>query len=127
MTYNTTPRKPLKGKAREAFLLKHGSACYWCRQPILDGQKWHDEHMIARELGGSDEMENRRPIHADPCHKIKTKLDVKIIAKSNRIRREAGPVELRKKTKHPLKGRGFEKGSKRPWPKRPFPKKRQEP
>lgn len=121
MTYNTKPRKPLRKAQRQAFLLANGSVCYYCGRPILD-DLWDDEHVLARELGGSDEMENRKPIHRHPCHKIKTALDRKLIAKGNRIIRERGPVEQRRKrTSIPqpkvhqwpqgqkLKSRGFSK------------------
>lgn len=114
MTYNTAPRKPLKGAQREAFLERHERICYYCGEPILPGQVWHDEHMIARELGGSDDMDNRRPIHANPCHKIKTAQDRKLIAKGNRIRRSNGfDPDKRKHKAKPIAGRGFDKSKSR--------------
>lgn len=113
MSYNTDRRKPLRKEQRQAFLESHGSICYYCHKPILPGQAWHDEHIIAKELmaPGSDwnDMSNRAPIHADPCHKEKTAHDIKLIAKSNRIRRAHGPKEGRKK-KTPIRSRGFAKG-----------------
>lgn len=124
MTYNTTRRKPLRGKAREAFLDAHGRRCYYCGEPILAGQKWHDEHLLARELGGSDEMSNRRPIHAAPCHKAKTAADRKLIAKSNHVRRFHGVDPDNRKPKPKMKSRGLPKGAKRTWPTRAFPKRR---
>lgn len=112
MTYNTTRRHPLKDRA--AFLAAHGGRCYYCGELILPGQIWHDEHIIARELGGSDDMDNRRPIHAEPCHRTKTAWDRKLIAHSNRIRRKHGPIDQRRKTK-PIPSR--------PLPSRPFQSK----
>lgn len=100
MTYNTDKRKPLTRKQRQAFIEAHYFTCYWCRGYIVDDQ-WDDEHVIAKEImpPGSawNDWSNRRPIHRHGCHKAKTALDRKIIAKSNRIRRENGPVDERRK------------------------------
>lgn len=120
MSYNTDRRKPLTKKQRPAFLEAHYFTCYYCGGYILDDE-FDDEHVIAKELlpPGSDwnDLSNRRPIHRRPCHKLKTAADIKAIAKSNRIRRENGPVETRKK-------RVKIRTRKSNWPKRPFPKRR---
>lgn len=114
MTYNTDPRKPLRGKARQAFLEAHGSRCYFCGEPIFPDQPWHDEHKMAKELmpPGSDwnAPENRAPIHVEPCHKIKTAIDRKIIAKSNRVRRKHGLDPDRRKPKPKMRSAGFQPG-----------------
>lgn len=93
MTYNTARRKPLRGAARQAFLEAHDCRCCWCGDKILPGQEWDDEHELARELGGSDDMSNRRPIHRDPCHKAKTAMDRKLIAKGNRVRKKISGLD----------------------------------
>lgn len=92
MTYNTARRKPLRGAARQAFLEAHDCRCYFCGQPITD-DKWDDEHVLARELGGTDDMDNRRPIHRVPCHRTKTAQDRKLIAKGNRIRQKISGLQ----------------------------------
>lgn len=107
MTYNSTPRRPLTKAQRPGFLAAHDGRCYFCGQPITD-DAWDDEHLLARELGGSDEMDNRKPIHRRPCHVIKTARDRKLIAKSNRLIRKHGPVEYRRKPKG-IPNRGFQK------------------
>lgn len=123
MTYNVTPRKPLKSAQRLAFLLAHDSQCYWCIKPISD-DLWDDEHVLARELGGSDDMDNRKPIHRLPCHKAKTALDRKLIAKSNRIRKKISGLDpITRKPKQPIRSRGFQQGS-RPFASKPFNKER---
>lgn len=121
MTYNTTRRRKFTAEQRRAFLELHGCRCYWCGEPILPDQPFDIEHVIARELmpgKDADADENLKPIHAHPapCHKAKTALDRKLIAKSNRIRRNANP-ETRRQTRHPIRSR------KAAWPKRPFPKR----
>lgn len=112
MTYNTERRKPLTKAQRPVFLARNGGICVYCGRPILEGQKWQDCHLIARELGGSDDWENRWPGHV-VCHKIDTRKVAGLIGKSNRIRRRNGPPELRRKTKT-IPAR------KDPWPSRPF-------
>lgn len=122
MTYNTARRKPLSKKQRPLFLAAHGGICYYCGEPILD-DKWDDEHVLARELGGSDDMDNRRPIHRRPCHVTKSAADRKLIAHGNRLIRKHGPKQDRRKPKNPIRSRGFDKAH-RPMQGRQF--KRQE-
>lgn len=115
MTYNTDRRKPLKGRAREDFLVAHSYICHWCKEPIIPWlHQWDDDHVIPKELQppGSDwdALSNRAPIHRDPCHKEKTADDIAAIRKSDRIRKRHGPKEGRKKPARPLKSRGFSKG-----------------
>ncbi len=118
MTYNPTPRRRFTADQRLAFLLLHDCRCYWCGEPIL-ADEFDIEHVIARELMAgkdADADENLKPIHKRPCHKEKTANDRKLIAKSNRIRRNADP-KTRRTTRHPIRSR------KAAWPKRPFPKR----
>lgn len=101
MTYNTTSRRKFSKQQRADFLTLHKSICYWCLLPITDDE-WDVEHVLARELmpgKDADADGNLKPIHRKDCHKKKTALDRKLIAKSNRILRANGPVELRKKRK----------------------------
>lgn len=134
MTYNTAPRRRFTKKQREAFLEKHKRICHWCREVIEPGQPWAIEHMVPRELlpdARADADANLAPIHAHPatCHKLKSRRDIAMIAKSNRQQKLA---VQRGEPKPPpkMKGPGFRKGSRpianRPFPKesRPFPKKR---
>lgn len=121
MTYNTTRRPKFTKADREALLAAHDHRCWWCGEPILPGQPWDVEHKTAREMmpdATADLPENLAPIHAHPatCHKIKTRRDRAIIAKSNRVRQE------RREPKHPMRSRGFQPGS-RKIPTRPFPKR----
>lgn len=114
MTYNTDRRKPLRNKARAAFLLAHNSICYWCKKPITDDQ-WDDEHIIPRELmapgSGADDMSNRAPIHRTPCHKEKSRIDIKAIKKSNRVRKKISKLDpVTRKPRKPIKSRGFTGG-----------------
>jgi 5-methylcytosine-specific restriction endonuclease McrA len=55
------------------------------------------DHTIPLELGGADEDHNLKAICVS-CHKRKTRLDVKMIAKARRIRkRDAGEGRMKAK------------------------------
>lgn len=105
------PKRPSIGKSRRArIFLAHDGVCWLCRAKIGANEPYDIDHMIAREImgEGADEDSNLAPAHK-LCHMEKTKSDRKAIAKSNRIRRSNGPVELRK-VKHPIPSRAFGKG-----------------
>lgn len=93
------PKRPPISKAKRArIFLAHEGVCWLCKEKIGADEPYDIDHQVSRELGGSDEDDNLAPAHKD-CHREKSKADVKAIAKSNRIRRANGPVELRKKRK----------------------------
>lgn len=92
-------RKSISKKIRALIFERDKGICWLCKTKIKDNQPWDADHMVSRELGGADAIENLAPAHRDPCHRNKSKQDVAMIAKSNRIRRANGPVELRKKRK----------------------------
>lgn len=92
-------KRPSISKAKRArIFLAHDGVCWLCKFKIGADEPYDIDHQVSRELGGSDEEDNLAPAHKD-CHREKSKADVKAIAKSNRIRRANGPVELRKKRK----------------------------
>lgn len=106
------PKRPGIGRSRRARIFAaHNGICWLCKLKIEVNDPWDADHMIAREIGGSDDDDNLAPAHKD-CHKAKTKRDVVAIAKSNRIIRKANP-ETRKKSKRPIQSRGFDKSVKR--------------
>lgn len=102
-------KRPSISKAKRArIFLAHEGVCWLCKAKIGAEEAYDIDHQVSRELGGSDDDDNLAPAHKD-CHRQKTKSDVRAIAKSNRIRRKHGPIELRRKTK-PIPSRQ--------WPKR---------
>lgn len=108
-------RKSISKKKRIEIFLAHGGICWICNLKIGADEPFDIDHQVARELmgEGADEDSNLAPAHK-PCHKDKTKGDVKAIAKSNRIRRQLDP-ETRKKSKNPIpKPKTYK------WPKRKF-------
>lgn len=104
-------KRPSISKAKRArIFLEHDGICWLCKVKIGADEPYDIDHMVARELmgDGADEDGNLAPAHKD-CHKAKTKRDVAMIAKSNRIIRKANP-ETRKR------GKPIPKPS-NPWPK----------
>ena len=75
------PRRKLTPKQRLQVLLSGAGRCYRCRAKIID--VFEVEHPIPHALGGSDKIEDLRPI-CEPCHSGKTKADVAQIAKAKR-------------------------------------------
>lgn len=94
----TTPRKPLTPTQRLKLFEAHGGKCSLCGLQIKAGEKWIDEHLRALALGGSNDIDNRAPVHV-ACAEAKThKEDLPRIAKAKRqkmaslgIKRDAGP------------------------------------
>jgi len=110
------PKRPSIGKAKRArIFLAHDGVCWLCKAKIGADEAYDIDHQVSRELGGSDDDDNLAPAHKQ-CHKAKTVADVKAIAKSNRIRRQADP-ETRRQTKHPIRSGPTN------WPKRAFPQR----
>ena len=118
MTYNKKPRRSLTKKGREAMLERAGHLCVYCKKLILPGQPWQDCHILARELGGSDDLSNRGPGHVE-CHKDDTRAVAKLVAHGNRIIRKNGPKEARRKTKPIPQPVNFK------WASRPFNTKKE--
>lgn len=114
------PKRPrMTKKHREAIFARDKGVCWLCAQMVAEDEPYDVDHVIPRELGGSDGDENLRIAHK-PCHREKSKADVKAIAKSNRLHRANGPAEDRRQTKHPIRSRPFQKGPKQKIPSRPF-------
>lgn len=77
------------------------------------------EHRIPWAIAYDDSDENLYVAHKD-CHGVKTKQDVKVIAKVKRLAGETG----QNRQKKPIPSRPFSKG-KTQWPRRSFGKARE--
>lgn len=64
----TTKRKPLTPTQRLKLFEAHKGLCGLCGAPIKAGEQWIDEHIIPLGLGGSNDMENRAPVHVQCAH-----------------------------------------------------------
>lgn len=102
-------RRSFTDAQRCAVLRAYNAKCAGCAADLRH-VRWDIDHRIALELGGRHEIANWQPLCVDPCHRLKTKKDVKAIAKSRRIRkREAGETI----TRNPIRSRGFDKSRSR--------------
>lgn len=91
-------RFPRTRNQRADFFLARGGRCEVCGSIIRPGDAWDIDHIVPKELGGSDDWSNLRLI-LKKCHIEKTKGDQSTIAKSNRQR--AGHVGARSKSTMP--------------------------
>jgi 5-methylcytosine-specific restriction enzyme A len=76
-------RKPLTDLQRAKMFRDHNGICCICETKIKANEAWIDEHERALALGGSNDPDNRGPAHK-ACAKIKTKDDMRMIAKAKR-------------------------------------------
>lgn len=79
-------RKRRTAGQREAICIAHDWVCCICHGKIDPvREKWIIEHLLALAAGGTDTEDNMAPAH-QTCAIEKTKKDLGIIAKINRVR-----------------------------------------
>jgi 5-methylcytosine-specific restriction enzyme A len=99
-------------RAKEGVITDQSGMCPLCDGELSGAIEW--DHVIPLALGGADEIENIQAVHA-VCHlHLKTKADVKRIAKAKRQALEAGPQKRLRERKAAglgsrLSGPGFDK------------------
>lgn len=87
MDFPETKRSKFSKKQRLELFVKHEGRCYLCGMTIRPGEDWDVEHVLPVGLGGDNSQENLRPAHASrECHKAKTKVDVNMMRKADRIK-----------------------------------------
>jgi 5-methylcytosine-specific restriction endonuclease McrA len=108
-TVEATPRKRLTFWQKVDVLKRQH---YWCATVgcittigLSGGAPAEFDHVLPLELGGDDDLDNVQAL-CIPCHKAKTREDIKRIRKAARLRRDADP-ETRRKSPRPLRSRGF--------------------
>lgn len=77
------PRARFSAKARAEVFERAGGICALCGGKISVGQAWEIEHETPLAMGGTNDPDNLRPVHAK-CHKAKTATDVDQLAKAKR-------------------------------------------
>lgn len=103
---STTPRKSLTPTQRLRLFESHKGICALCGQEIRAGERWIDEHLRALGLGGTNDLDNRAPVHV-ACAAAKTaKEDIPRIAKAKRQKMAALGI---KSTKAKIQSAGFHK------------------
>lgn len=98
----TARRKHVKKAVREAVWERDGGACVECGSSDVQL-----EHELPDWLGGAPSVENLRLLCV-ACHKVKTRRDVKIIAKAKRQRRYHETGRSRARKGPPMRSRGFQ-------------------
>lgn len=99
-------RKARTSQVAQMLFDRQGGVCGICRT-FLGVSPFEIDHMAALALGGSNGLGNLWAICV-PCHRSKTKRDMKAIAKVKRLIRQANP-ETRKIPKRKIRSRGFPK------------------
>lgn len=106
----TTPRKPLTPTQRLKLFEQHKGICALCGGEIRSGEKWIDEHLRALALGGSNDADNRAPVHV-ACAEAKTRNeDMPRIVKAKRQKMASLGI---KSVKTKIQSRGFPKAEKK--------------
>lgn len=108
---STTPRKPLTRQQRLKLFEAHKGVCWRCKRQIVAGEKWRDEHIRPLALGGTNNIENRAPVH-EACAREKDKEDLPRIAQAKRQKMMA--LGIKDERRQRIKSRGFPKVEKRP-------------
>lgn len=111
------PRPSMSKARRVRIFVKEDGRCYLCNEKVKIGDLFEVEHVIPWAISFDDSDENLKIAHT-VCHKqMKTKGDMRDIAKIKRIIKKSDPV-TRKPSR--MQSRGFQKGQKTKWPTRKF-------
>lgn len=103
----TTKRKALTPTQRLKLFEKHKGVCVLCGGEIRSGDKWIDEHLRALGLGGTNDDDNRAPVHV-ACAKAKTdQEDLPRIAKAKRSKMAS--LGIKRDTGKKIQSRGFDR------------------
>lgn len=74
-------------RVRLRIFNRHGGRCYLSERLIRPGDKWDAEHIVALTNGGENRERNMAPALKAP-HKEKTARDLKLKAKTDRLRKK---------------------------------------
>lgn len=102
----TTKRKPLTPSQRLKLFEAHKGICYLCGLKIEAGVTWVDEHVTSLGLGGTNDIDNRAPVHVK-CAAAKTVGDMAAINKAKRVKRRS--LGIKPPTAGKIKSAGFAK------------------
>lgn len=93
-------RRPIPSALRRVVIEAAKGRCAACGEPT---EAFEVDHYAPVALGGTNDLSNLQAL-CPPCHKVKTRKDVKDIAKSKRIRAKRLGVRP-KRWKRKLSGR----------------------
>lgn len=97
-------RRAMTPARRARVVARDGEVCRYPECAIAKGLEV--DHIVCLELGGKDSDENLQLL-CYAHHKQKTALDVKMIAKARRLRKDR--IEAPTRPKSQIKSRGFDK------------------
>lgn len=95
-----TPDAKVPPRVRLRVFESHGGRCHLSGRLIRPGDRWELEHIIALSCGGEHREYNLAPALVAP-HKEKTKEDVKVKAKIDKIKKKHLGLS---KSKNPMPG-----------------------
>lgn len=119
-----TVRQKISNHRRDLVLERQSRICPMCEKPLPSTEMpsgvegvpgwtmtgpFELDHQIPIELGGSNDVENLQALCV-PCHKAKTRSDIKAIAKARRLRKKADPAQRKAPS---MVSRGFDKSKSR--------------
>ena len=70
-------RPPMPKKERERHLKRFGSICQVCKKAIEKKDDYHVDHVVRREVGGSEDDSNLVVLH-QKCHDEKTRMECNV-------------------------------------------------
>ena len=91
-----TPDSVPPPRVRMRILERYNRRCYLSDRPIRAGDSWDVEHILALSNGGENRESNMAPALKEP-HKLKTRLDRKIKAKNDRVKKRHFGIQGRKR------------------------------
>jgi len=100
-----TKRNTMTPARRRAVLMRAGICCEY--PGCVMAQALEIDHIIPLELGGADDDTNLQAL-CHTHHKLKTKQDIKRIAKARRLRKKENPSDQTPR-KRQIQSKGFDK------------------
>lgn len=91
-----TPDSPVPPRVKARIWEREEGKCHITGRKIRPGEKWELEHKLALSLGGEHRESNLAPALVIP-HRAKTRIDRRIKAKNDRVRKRH--IGIRPKSK----------------------------
>ena len=95
---------PIPPRVRDRIFIRDGGKCHISGRKIRPGEAWEPDHIVALCNGGEHRENNLAPALVIP-HRAKTKIDRRIKAKNDRVRKRHLGIKKRKRT---IPGRKFD-------------------
>lgn len=102
-------RRRLSSGEKAQIIARQNKCCAICGRELVGTV--HMDHRIPFELGGADDASNIQALCAIPCHREKTKQDVRDIARAKRRKLFMETGRHKKAESKPIRSRGFQKAA----------------